>query len=142
MCPSGHRISLVSFDHKSSTSQHTLDFLDLRTSSMQSVHHQDLLPFATGSGQVLSASFSPDGIFWTCARDDNTVHVWDSRFMGRDGKPLRILRHGPSVDPQDAYGVTAMTWTDNYASSSAPILVTGGDDGTPAPTSLSSHSSC
>ncbi|KAG8876991.1 hypothetical protein FRB98_006932 [Tulasnella sp. 332] len=127
--PIGQRISLVSFDMKSAGSQHTLDFLDLRAPSMQSVHHQDLPRFTNGGGQVLSASFSPDGIFWACARDDNTAHVWDSRFMNRDGNPMRILSHGPGLDPKDAYGVTAMTWINHHGSSSRPVLVTGGDDG-------------
>ncbi|KAG9009104.1 hypothetical protein FRB94_012500 [Tulasnella sp. JGI-2019a] len=127
--PTGQRLSIVSFDEQTDASMHTVDFMDLRAPSGRSMHRQDLPPFASDGGQVISACFSPDGIFWSCAREDNVAHVWDSRFMNRDGKPLRTLRHGPSFDPKDAYGITEMTWLNQYGSSSPPVLVTGGNDG-------------
>jgi len=57
--------------------------------------------------------------------------VWDSRFLG--DKPLRELKHGDAMENRSQgqrYGVAAMDWAgrdDGYTS--APVLVTGGDDG-------------
>lgn len=78
--------------------------------------------------EVLSCDFSPDGVFLACARDDNVAHVWDSRFIRQSTGPLRILNHGDG-DGTYRYGVTAMSWLAHEGPSSAPVLVTGGNDG-------------
>jgi len=108
-----------------------VDFFDPRTQPTP-LFHQELPPFAlsetTNDSEILSCAFSPDGIFFSCARDDNVAHVWDSRFIAQSRGPLRKLKHRPG-DGKYRYGITGLTWLDHHGSSSPPVLVTGGDDG-------------
>ncbi|KAG8908337.1 hypothetical protein FRB99_007263 [Tulasnella sp. 403] len=130
MDPLGQRLAIVSngaldrcgFDY-------IVEYFDMRTPP-KAVFWQDLPPFRD-EGEVLSSSFSPDGIYFACARDDNRAHIWDSRFMKHNAEPLMTLAHGdpPVGSAHERYGIATMTWNTVDGSSSLPYLVTGGDDG-------------
>lgn len=123
-----HRIAVIS---QSTPSTHMLDMIDIRRGA-RPIFHQELPHFKPSSSsndsEILSCAFSPDGVYLATARDDNEAHVWDSRFMNRSKKPLRILKHGARLTKHQ-YGVTGMAWLAHEGSSSTPVLVTGGDDG-------------
>ncbi|KAK1219659.1 hypothetical protein PQX77_017610 [Marasmius sp. AFHP31] len=81
------------------------------------------------SAAVNTASYSPDGIYLSVARNDNIVHIYDSRMIER-GTLYEFEHNGPSrVSPGNAsYGVLGTQWLES-SSSNRLGLVTGGNDG-------------
>ena len=80
-------------------------------------------------GAVNSASFSPDGIYLAVARNDNRVHVYDSRMLER-GLLHEFEHNGPSrVSPsKTSFGISGAQWIQSLSSNRLG-LVTGGNDG-------------
>lgn len=130
----GHCVAISSADDELRFSaRHLVEFFDLRAKP-RPIFRQCLPPSSDKNfhADVLHSGFSPDGIYYACSRDDNTAQVWDWRWMAKNPKPLRAIKHQPpdSNSPRHTYGVAAMTWVAHYGSSSPPLLVTGGNDGT------------
>lgn len=81
--------------------------------------------------EVTSMSFSPDGILLMVARNDNEVHVYDSRFLGdgENAKPLMYVHDGDDKTMGIArYGVHGAQWVDGWGGLGLGI-VSGGQDG-------------
>lgn len=84
-------------------------------------------------GEVNCATFSPDGIYLAAARNDNVIHVYDSRNV-EDG-PLYKYKH---QDPNhgtpgiESYGIVEAQWVTSFNERGLG-LVSGGNDGKPFP---------
>ncbi|KAG6898980.1 hypothetical protein C0993_002069 [Termitomyces sp. T159_Od127] len=122
----GSRLALITCreDHT-----HPLHIYDIRRSDPETVASIELPSFPSGmEGEVTSASFSPDGIYLALGRNDNCIHVYDSRFFDR---LLFEYKHRgtPRTHPGNhSYGVVKVQWVDNDLV--LPFgLVTGGNDG-------------
>jgi WD40 repeat protein len=81
-------------------------------------------------GEVRAVSFSPDGLLLAVARTDDELHVYDSRFMGRSGEPMRRFLHwGDDCCPGgDRWGIVDAVWVDGWCGRGLGV-VTGGSDG-------------
>lgn len=108
-----------------------LNIYDVRRQDPRASRSIKLEPFRTkvdSDGEVNVATFSPDSIYLTVARNDNTTHVYDSRMIERgvlyDFKHRGKRRTNPG---SDSYGVVEARWI--MSRSSRLGLVTGGDDG-------------
>lgn len=95
------------------------------------------LPFVHDSVYDINlTSFSPDGIFLSFARSDNTVSVYDTRFLpsrGIDSKqpdPWAQFTH-PQNDTAlgYGYGITGMKWISSIDNRKRLGIITGGADG-------------
>lgn len=78
--------------------------------------------------EVNCASFSPDGIFLALARNDDLIHVYDTRFMD---KILHTFRHDEehrSVERHREYGVVSAKWLEAPGGGGLG-LITAGTDG-------------
>ncbi|KAG9017989.1 hypothetical protein FRB90_012714 [Tulasnella sp. 427] len=109
----GHCIAIASIDDELRFSaRHLVEFFDLRMKPR--AFFRQPLPASLNaniSSDVVHSAFSPDGIFYACAREDNTAQPPDRA----------TSRH--------SFGVTGMTWVNHNGASSPPLLVTGGNDG-------------
>ncbi|KIY72495.1 hypothetical protein CYLTODRAFT_37943 [Cylindrobasidium torrendii FP15055 ss-10] len=78
--------------------------------------------------EVNRASFSPDGVYLAIARSDNSVHVYDARYMGRN--VVHRYRHArpPAFEEQNHFGVVQLEWV-HSTTRSAYNLLSGGEDG-------------
>ncbi|KAI0068270.1 WD40 repeat-like protein [Artomyces pyxidatus] len=114
---------------------HTLRMYDVRRDRRIAVQKITLEPFMLDAsvspdalGEVTTASFSPDGVLLAVARNDDELHVYDSRFLGRG--PMGVYPH--SGDDRcmgsDRYGVTEATWVEGWGGYGLGI-VSGGADG-------------
>ncbi|EJD52533.1 WD40 repeat-like protein [Auricularia subglabra TFB-10046 SS5] len=88
--------------------------------------------------QVTALSYSPDGVLLALAHEDNSVYIYDSRFLPKRGEraqqALARFVHGESAVPDEySFGVTCIAW----APSRGPLacgtredgLYSGGADG-------------
>ncbi|CAE6504080.1 unnamed protein product [Rhizoctonia solani] len=74
--------------------------------------------------EVIDSAWSPDGIQLACARADNSVNVFDTRWLGQKGC-MRVFRHDNDQDSgtgADSFGVQGVVWF------GSETLVTGGGD--------------
>ncbi|KAH8991931.1 WD40-repeat-containing domain protein [Lactarius akahatsu] len=91
-----------------------------RRNGQEPIQHIRLDTFDSGSpepgshaneDQVTTASFSPDGILLAVARSDDELHLYDSRFMGRN-----------------KWGIVDAVWVNGWCGRGFGII-TGGADG-------------
>jgi len=80
-------------------------------------------------GEVTNAMFSPDGVYLSLARNDNHIHVYDVRYLGKGV----IFDYAHSTESKAAsqtlvYGVVKAQWVQSELTSRIG-LVTGGEDG-------------
>lgn len=83
------------------------------------------------SDEVTSMAFSPDGILILVARNDNEVHVYDSRYLGEgeNARPLMYVHDGDDKTiGTSRYGVQGAEWVDGWGGLGLGI-VSGGQDG-------------
>ncbi|KAG8767135.1 hypothetical protein FRC12_006427 [Ceratobasidium sp. 428] len=77
-------------------------------------------------GEVVEAAWSPDGIHLACARDDNTIDVFDTRWLGQRQSMLVFQHETDSSVSQgentELYGVQGTVWF------GSDTLVSGGGD--------------
>lgn len=115
---------------------HTLRIYNIRTNEYRRpLFETELEQFSRDDGEVSRATFSPDGIFLALARNDNDVHVYDSRNLGR-GVLYRFSHHNVNSHHNtkhmaygsDAYGVVEANWVTGF-DGKALGLISGGDDG-------------
>lgn len=80
-------------------------------------------------GEVTCSVFSPDGIYLAVARNDNEVHVYDSRNLGR-GVLYRFCHQDPNRDTPGyrGYGIVEAQWAPNFDGRGLG-LISGGNDG-------------
>ncbi|KAL0065171.1 hypothetical protein AAF712_007841 [Marasmius tenuissimus] len=133
LSPDGKTLAL--FTCTSTTNKMRL--YDVATKSSKPYRTLNLPSFVLGlvdneddwSAAVNSASYSPDGIYLAVARNDNTVHMYDSRMLER-GTLHEFEHDGPSrVSPgKSSFGVLGAQWLES-PSSNRLGLVTGGNDG-------------
>ncbi|KAJ1311115.1 hypothetical protein OPQ81_009616 [Rhizoctonia solani] len=74
--------------------------------------------------EVIDSAWSPDGIQLACSRADNSVDVFDTRWLGQKGC-MRVFRHDTdqsSAASPDSYGVQGVVWF------GSETLVSGGAD--------------
>ncbi|CAE6521636.1 unnamed protein product [Rhizoctonia solani] len=74
--------------------------------------------------EVIDSAWSPDGIQLACARADNSVNVFDTRWLGQKGC-MRVFRHDTDQDlvaNADSFGVQGVVWF------GSETLVSGGAD--------------
>jgi WD40 repeat protein len=77
-------------------------------------------------GLVSSMSYSPDDLFLAVARDDNSVDIFDSRFLQ---EPVQTCEHAAGEEGSEhVYGISCMQWL-AHREGSPYVLLTGGDDG-------------
>ncbi|KAG9128461.1 hypothetical protein FRC07_011218 [Ceratobasidium sp. 392] len=77
-------------------------------------------------GEVIEAMWSPDGIHLACARDDNSIDVFDTRWLGQRQSML-VFKHDTDAsmntgENTELYGVQGMAWF------GSDKLVSGGAD--------------
>ncbi|KZT44390.1 hypothetical protein SISSUDRAFT_12916 [Sistotremastrum suecicum HHB10207 ss-3] len=110
--------------------KHMLRMYDLARLDERALFVMELKPFPEGSGDVTAASFSPDDIFIALGRSDDTVEVWDTRYMGPGVKPIFEFSHGPKKRScPDSFGIaSSMQWVQEQRTLGFG-LVSGGDDG-------------
>ncbi|KAG9102057.1 hypothetical protein FRC06_002342 [Ceratobasidium sp. 370] len=77
-------------------------------------------------GEVVEAMWSPDGIHLACARDDNTIDVFDTRWLGQRQSML-VFKHDTDSsmaegENSELYGVQGVAWF------GSDKLVSGGAD--------------
>ncbi|CAE6476453.1 unnamed protein product [Rhizoctonia solani] len=74
--------------------------------------------------EVIDSAWSPDGIQLACARADNSVNVFDARWLGQKDC-MRVFRHETdksSSTSADSFGVQGVVWF------GSETLVSGGGD--------------
>ncbi|CAE6418982.1 unnamed protein product [Rhizoctonia solani] len=74
--------------------------------------------------EVIDSAWSPDGIQLACSRADNSVNVFDTRWLGQKGC-MRVFRHDAdqaSATNADSFGVQGVVWF------GSETLVSGGAD--------------
>lgn len=89
-----------------------------------------LEPFAKRASvrEVSCMAFSPDGIYLSLARTDNSVHVYDARMLNKG-----VLQKYQHQDPRfvspgsSLFGVTYAQWVVKHSGQYA--LLSGGEDG-------------
>ena len=110
---------------------HRLWLYDVRRGNSNAILTMTLKPFDAGmEGEVLCAAFRNDGIYLALGRNDDHIHVYDSRMQDRllfDYSHSGPCRTHPGNTP---YGVAHIEWADNFSTgTSASGLVMGGSDG-------------
>jgi len=80
-------------------------------------------------GEVTCSVFSPDEMYLTLARNDNSVHMYDLRFLEK-GPIFKYAHFGESKveSTTSTYGVTKVEWL-HSKHTGRMALVTGGEDG-------------
>lgn len=87
-------------------------------------------PRDVSNREVSCIAFSPDGIYLSLARTDNSVHIYDSRMLGKGA--LHKYRHQDPrfVSPENTlFGVVHAQWVSTRSGQCA--LLSGGEDGEP-----------
>ncbi|KAA1471564.1 hypothetical protein DENSPDRAFT_850311 [Dentipellis sp. KUC8613] len=64
-------------------------------------------------GEVTSASFSPDDMLLSVARNDNTLHVYDTRFLGK-GPCCKFVHWGEERSVDTGWGITGAIWVQSW----------------------------
>lgn len=88
----------------------------------------EAFPNGISAREVSYMTFSPDGVYLALARTDNSVHIYDSRMLGKG--VLQKYRHQDLrfVTPENTlYGVTHAQWVTMHSGQHA--LLSGGEDG-------------
>lgn len=77
-------------------------------------------------GDINRVTFTLDGVYLALARSDNTVNVYDSRYLS---EVLYTFKHEMGDTPvDDAYGVVEAQWVMSFNSRRLGLL-SGGNDG-------------
>jgi hypothetical protein len=81
-------------------------------------------------GEVRAVSFSPDGLLLAISRNDDELHIYDSRFMGRSREPMRRYLHWGDdyCLGGDRWGIVDAVWVDGWCGKGLGVI-TGGSDG-------------
>ncbi|EGN92249.1 hypothetical protein SERLA73DRAFT_191363 [Serpula lacrymans var. lacrymans S7.3] len=109
---------------------HPVRIYDVRRKTGRATSEIELHEFhrADDHDEVNCASFSPDGIFLAVGRSDNTLHVYDSRYLGR-GPLYRFSHEDPNQGVAGkSYGVVEAQWIMGRDRCKLG-LVSGGNDG-------------
>lgn len=85
--------------------------------------------FEKYEGEVTSTAFSPDEVFLALGRNDNTVHVYDTRYLHKG--PLYRLEHEGECKSagKEKYGIAKVEWLHSEQTRRI-ALATAGEDGT------------
>lgn len=77
-----------------------------------------------------AVSFSPDGLLLAISRNDDELHIYDSRFMGRSREPMRRFLHWGDdyCLGGDRWGIVDAVWVDGWCGKGLGVI-TGGSDG-------------
>ena len=126
----GQRLALFTRGQESNT----LRIYDIsRKNGRQPISTIDLETFAKegedDDGEVNCTAFSPDGIYLAVARNDNVVHVYDSRNLERG--VLHCFQHNypnREVAGFKGYGVVEAQWVTSFDGRGLG-LISGGNDG-------------
>jgi WD40 repeat protein len=118
-----------------SQESNTLRIYDIsRKDGRQPIFSCDLAEFTKDGGgdddgEVNCASFSPDGIYLAVARNDNVVHVYDSRNLERGF--LYAFKHNypnREVAGFKGFGIVEAQWVTSFDGRGLG-LISGGNDG-------------
>jgi len=127
----GQRLALFT---RGRLASNTLRIYDIgRKNGRQPIFSCDLAEFAQegvdDDGEVNCAAFSPDGIFLAVARNDNVVHVYDSRNLER-GVLYSFQHNYPNreVAGFKGFGIVEAQWVTSFDGRGLG-LVSGGNDG-------------
>jgi len=107
---------------------------DVGRQSCKAIWESNLEPFPADLapiGSVNHARFSPDAIYLALARNDDIVHVYDCRMIGRG--ILHAFEHTKAhqrIPRMDFYGVVDLQWHESHSRRMG--LITGGGDGEPS----------
>lgn len=109
---------------------HILRLYDIRNKNAHTIRTINLEPFPLDiEGEVNGAVFSPDGIHLALARNDNHIHIYDSRKLNKllfDFEHNGPCRKSPG---SESYGVVTAEWVDRSSRRLPVGLITGGHDG-------------
>ena len=139
LIPTGETLGLCT---QAEANLHILRLYDIRRRDSKAVASLDLLPFSSHEndrpeGEMNVATFSPDQLYLAIARNDNYIHVYDRRMLGKYGsEPLfEYCHHGEpkTVSQHESYGVVQAQWLQS-SWTRRTCLVTGGEDGEHAAT--------
>ena len=125
--------SVLALCTRASLDRHILRLYDVKRRNREAYTQIDLETFPSRyegfEGEVNGATFSPDGIYLALARNDNLLHVYDSRMLTRG--PLFDYEHfGESKAPSEmsTFGIVKAQWVQSEQTRRI-ALVTGGEDG-------------
>ncbi|KAF9006059.1 WD40-repeat-containing domain protein [Cyathus striatus] len=106
-----------------------LRFYDARRHDSRALLTVDLEKFPDDlEGEVNSLAFSPDDIYLALGRNDNKIHVYDSRMNDRLLYKFEHVGASRVAPGCKSYGVTKVQWVHSYSGSRLG-LTTGGEDG-------------
>lgn len=102
--------------------RHILRLYDVKRTGWQGTSQIGIPSSKTESnGEVIDAAWSPDGIHLACAREDNSVDVFDTRWLGQK-QCMLVLKHDTDGNSAESYGVQGIAWFGSEK------LVSGGAD--------------
>lgn len=105
--------------------RHILRLYDVQRSGWQGTSQIGIPSSKTeGNGEVIVAAWSPDGVHLACARDDDSVDVFDIRWLGQK-QCMLVFKHdtgGNIVGDSESFGVQGLAWFGSEK------LVSGGAD--------------
>lgn len=92
------------------------------------------------NGENLSESstavFSPDDVYLALGTNDNTIRLWDIRYIDANGTPLLQLDHEPVKQTEESgeqtfFGIASkLCWVDStYGFHMSRGIISGGSDG-------------
>jgi len=125
----GQRLALFT---RGAPESNTLRIYDIsRKNGRQPTSTVDLEAFSEGGeeGEVNCTAFSPDGIYLAVARNDNVVHVYDSRNLERG--VLHTFQHNypnREVAGFKGFGIVEAQWVTSFDGRGLG-LISGGNDG-------------
>lgn len=116
----GERLALVT---KDSTEVHMRIYDIKQKNGRRPIYSTVLRNFY---GEISRAVFEPGGIYLALARNDNTTHVYDSRYLDR---VLLEFAHEEGDTPlKEKFGVVEAHWATSFDTKRIGLL-TGGNDG-------------
>jgi WD40 repeat protein len=107
--------------------RHVLRLYDVNRSDWRAIGQIGIPASKTNTnGEVIEAHWSPDGIHLACARDDNTIDVFDTRWLGQK-QCMLVFKHDTDSslsegENAELYGVQGIAWFGSER------LVSGGAD--------------
>ncbi|KAF8906207.1 WD40-repeat-containing domain protein [Gymnopilus junonius] len=124
---------ILALSTRASVNRHILRLYDVNRQNPTAHTTIDLETFPSRyegfEGEVNCTTFSPDGVYLAVARNDNFLHVYDSRMLTRG--PLFEYEHfGESKAPSQTstFGVVKAQWVQSEHTRRV-ALVTAGEDG-------------